>query len=178
MEPKFYQNHRFHLVKLCLTLNNFWFGLPLDETGIIYKKLMINMPPQHGKTRTLVNFADWVLGLDETQRFIVASYNDSSAKDFSDYARDNIKRKKNEPMDIDYGDIFPHRKLNPKRDEKRKWAFLGQHFNLLAAGIGGTVTGKGGSIKIADDLIKGAKEAFSENYLNEAWNFVTNTLGS
>ena len=176
VEPDFYTLNRPHLEKLCVTLNNFYFGLPLDSSGVIYKNLMINMPPQHGKTRTLVNFTDWVLGKNNSERIIAGSYNDEAATDFSKYARDGITRAKMDPDDIVFSDVFPDTKVKRGTASYNKWALEGQHFNYLGAGIGGSVTGKGATIQIADDLVKSAEDALNENYLTRAWTWFSSTF--
>jgi len=177
-DPEFYQDKYSHLKTLCLTLNNFYFGLPLDSTGKIYRNLMINMPPQHGKTRTAIHFVNWCHGRNKKERIITGSYNDSTAEDFSKYTRDNLTQDKFDPDTILVRDIFPHLKLKPGTSSAKKWALMGEHFNYLGAGIGGSVTSKGATMLIVDDLVKGALEALSDNYLDRAWQFYADTLAS
>lgn len=161
---------------MCTILNNFYYGLPLDASGKIYTNIVLNTPPQHGKTRTLVNFTDWVLGKNQEERIITGSYNDETASDFSKFARDGITQDKNDPDDIVFADIFPGVKIKRGSASFTKWALEGQHFNYLGAGMGGSVTSKGATIQIVDDLIKGAKEALNANYLDDAWLWYTSTF--
>jgi hypothetical protein len=176
VEPEFYQECRAHLRTLCLTLNNFYYGLPLNSEGTVYQNLMINMPPQHGKTRTLVNFTNWALGKNNEERIIVGSYNDDTASDFSKFARDGITKKKLTEEDIVFSDVFPETRIKRGTASYNKWALQGQHFNYLGAGIGGSVTGKGATIQIVDDLVKSAEDALNENYLNRAWTWFSSTF--
>ena len=60
LSPDFYTDDRIHLKVLCQTLQALYEGELKNEKGIPYKKLMINMPPQHGKSRTLINFCQWI----------------------------------------------------------------------------------------------------------------------
>ena len=52
-----YKDHWWHLELLCNTLQEFFENKLLDETGKPYRKIMINMPPRHYKTRTLILFS-------------------------------------------------------------------------------------------------------------------------
>ena len=55
-DSAFYTEDKPHLKILCQTLDDFYKGLLIRKDGKAYRKLMINIPPQHGKTRTLINF--------------------------------------------------------------------------------------------------------------------------
>jgi len=172
----FYKPGHTHLTKMCDVLNDFYYGKLLRADGEPYKKLIMNIPPQFGKTRTLVNFCKWALGRNNEERIIACSYNDNTASDFSRYTRDGIQKRKIEPTDIVYSDIFPETKIQQGHSSYQKWALEGQHFNYLGAGIGGSITSKGATILIVDDPIKGAIEALNENLLSKIWIWYTSTL--
>lgn len=176
LEPDFYNKSRLHLKDLCITLDNFYHGLILNEDGKPYENLMINMPPRHGKTRTLVHFTNWMLGKNNQERIIVGSYNDNTAQDFSKYARDGITREKIDPETIIFSDIFPGTKIKRGSSSYMKWALDGQHFNYMGAGIGGSITSKGATVLMFDDLVRSAEDALNENYLNRLWTWVTSTF--
>lgn len=197
MASDFYFEERKYLRILCNTLQALYEGriikfIPSTKWTIIKdkeelkgysnylvcKKLMLNMPPQHGKSRTLVNFCCWVFGKNPKEKIITSSYNDDVASDFSRYTRDEISASKIDPFDIVYSDVFPNTKIKQGNASFEKWALEGQHFSYLGAGIGGSVTSKGGTILIVDDPIKGAEEAFNENHLNKVWRWYTNTFRS
>ena len=120
VSPDFYKSDRWHLWLICETLQALyerrltkklfwdichsqnvpsWYADTVNwdrlADGIIYTKLMINMPPRHGKSRTLVNFCDWILGEDKHNKIITVSYNTDAATDQSRYVRDGIMMKKN-----------------------------------------------------------------------------------
>jgi predicted phage terminase large subunit-like protein len=189
LAPDFYQDHRTHLKILCDSLQALYEGRifkDADNQLVIHdapqvgatKKLMINMPPQHGKSRTLILFCMWVLGLDDNQRIITGSYNDTAATDFSKYTRDGIDEVKNVASQIIYSDIFPERNIKRGDSAKNRWALEGQHFSYIGAGIGGSITGKGGTIRIIDDPIKGAEEALNDNHLDKVWRWIDSTFRS
>ncbi len=178
LEPDFYHKEREHLRTLCDTLEKFYYNQLLDDTGKPYHKLMIRMPPQHGKSRTLVNFTKWVLGKNNEERIITASHSDSQASDFSRYTRDGISEVKNTDDQATYSDIFPGTRIKQGNSSFQKWALEGQHFNYLGVGVGGGVTGKGATIRIMDDLIKDAEVALSENALSKIWVWLSGTFSS
>ena len=137
---------------------------------------MINLPPQHGKTRTLVNFCEWIFGINNEERVIACSYNDDVASDFSRYTRDGISQERGFNDDIIYADIFPGTKIKEGNASYQKWALEGQFFNYIGSGVGGTITGKGGTLLLIDDIIKGAEEALNDGHLDKLWTWYTSTF--
>lgn len=152
-----------------------WERMPDD---VVFTKLMINMPPRMGKSRTLVNFCKWVLGQNITNKIMTASYNDDMAQEFSRYTRDGIDEEKLYPHEVVFSDIFPGTKIKKGDASYKKWALEGNFFNYIGAGIGGSITGKGGDIAIVDDPIKDAAEAYNENRLDKIWLWYTGTFKS
>jgi predicted phage terminase large subunit-like protein len=178
LEPDFYRKSKTHLKTLCDTLEMFYYNQLLSPEGKPFHKLMIRMPPQHGKSRTLVNFTRWVLGKNNEERIITASHSDSQASDFSRYTRDGISEVKNTLNQTTYSDIFPDTRIKQGNSSFQKWALVGQHFNYLGVGVGGGVTGKGATIRIMDDLIKDAEVALSDNALSKIWVWLSGTFSS
>lgn len=198
LAPEFYTEDRHHLKRLCITLQALYEGriakkdindqaedwkifediADIPEGWFICKKLMINMPPQHGKTRTLIMFTAWCLGRNREEKIITASYSDGTATDFSKYTRDLISEQKTEEHHIVYSDIFPKSKIKYGTATFKKWALEGNHFNYLGTGIGGSVTGKGATILIGDDLVKGAEEALNADHLEKLWLWYVGTFKS
>lgn len=144
----------------------------------VCNSLMINMPPQHGKTRTLILFSMWVFGKNNQERIIAGAYNNDVASDFGRYTRDGIAEEKNLENQLVYSDIFPNTKIKKGNSSYMKWALEGQFFNFLSTGLGGSVTGKGATIKIIDDLIKGIEEATNATHLEKVWLWYNGTFGS
>lgn len=178
LEPDFYTTDRIHLITLCNTLEYFYFGKLLNLSGESYTKLMIRIPPQHGKSRTLVNFTKWVLGLNTKERIITASRSDSQATDFSRYTRDGINEVKNLPNQIVYSDIFPDTKIKRGDSAVQKWALEGEHFNYLGVGVSGGVTGKGATLRIMDDIVKDAEQALNDLAMEKIWRWLSGTFSS
>lgn len=175
LAPDFYKDSRPHLKTLCDTLQALFERKLLRDDGKPFDKLIIEIPPRHGKSRTLTNFSAWVLGKDNRQKIITASFNDDLAQDFSRHTRDIISEQKNTPSQIAYSDIFDAR-IKKGDASFQKWALEGQFFNYKGTGIGGSVTGRGGSIIICDDPVKDAETAYNENALEKIWLWYSGTL--
>ena len=135
--PDFYKENRWHLKVLCKTLQDFYEGKLLDENGKPYRKLMLNVVPRFGKTRTLVLFCQWVLGIEQRERILCCSYNDDEASDFSRYVRDGIDEDVDKINEIVHRTFFPDCLLKGGNKSYKKWALEGQYFNYKGAGIGG-----------------------------------------
>jgi predicted phage terminase large subunit-like protein len=176
LSPDFYRDDREHLKTLCDTLQAFWFYELLKDDGTPYMNLMINMPPRFGKTRTMIMFCAWIMGLMLSTKVIAISYNSRMAEDFSSFTRNIIAQERNLPHQIVHSDIFPECKLKFGDKSKRKWALEGQFFNYLGSGIDGTVTGWGGDLILTDDLVKNAYEAYNITSLDRIWDFLVGTL--
>lgn len=196
--PSFFKEGRQHLKDLADTLQAFyerriikfkedeeWQIIPKESiavinltNAIICTKLMLNMPPQHGKSLSLTLFEDWVLGQNVKERIVTVSYNQENAISFSETARNIIQEENITPGAITYKDIFPNVKVDRAHSNKFNWALEGQPFTYLGKGLGSGVTGKGFTLRIIDDPIKEAAEAFNPRVLDDIWNWYTGTFAS
>lgn len=164
--PSVYTEDRPHLRTLCNTLQRFYES---DRSRII-----INMPPRHGKTLTVELLVEWVFGTDHALGVVVACYNETLSSRFSKAVRGGIQeRQGTKPVFTDY---FPGVKIKDGDGAMQLWALEGSHFSFLATSPGGTATGLGAQLLIIDDLIKNAEEAFNERILEEHWEWYTNTI--
>ena len=132
------------------------------------KKLMITMPPQHGKsegaTRRLPAF---VLGQDPDKRIVIVSYNAIKARKFN--------RELQRIMDDDrYYELFPQTLLAGQASyqeqgrRSRNYArnsdeceIVGYQGSFKTIGVGGSLTGEPVDMLIMDDLYKDASSAWS-----------------
>lgn len=135
--------------------------------------LIIEIPPRHHKSHSLINFEDWILGNNPKQILITASYNTNLANEFSQYVRDGIAQTRLRNDDIVYSDIFPKTKLKYGDKSKQKWALEGMFLSYTGSGILSPITGRGGNLIIFDDPIKGPIEAFNPNHLDKVWSSYT-----
>lgn len=139
-------------------------------------RLQVNMPPRHGKTRTVALFESWCLGVDPSNRIIAGSYNDTVAGDLSRAVRDKISEVATNRWRAVFSDVFPKVKLKAGDASIIRWSLEGQFFNYLATGVGGSSTGKGCSILVVDDPIKNAEEAFNKTTMAKVNSWIRDTL--
>lgn len=142
-------------------------------------RLMIFAPPQHGKTIiTSEHLPAFWLGRYPDDPVILASYGARRAYDNSRKARNIVER---EEYRVLFGDLGPQ-DVAPvtTSDDSRaadEWALSHPHRGgVLAAGVGGAVTGFGAKLIIIDDPIKSWKEAQSTLIRDTAWEWYENTL--
>lgn len=173
LEPDFYQEHRVHLKEYCELLQKFIEDKLILPNGEICDSLMINEPPQHGKTRTIKNLFAWYIGKNIKAIIGNTSYNDTKAQEISKMTRDFIAMPKNNPNDIVYSDIFPEVKLKHGDKSVKRWAIEGRHLTMKS---GTSVTGTGFSLICVDDPIKDSEVALNPNALEKIWNWITGTL--
>jgi predicted phage terminase large subunit-like protein len=118
-------------------------------------RLMLAMPPRSGKSQLASSmFPSWVLGHHPDWPIILSSYAQELPVEFSRDIRDRLK-------DAEYQNIFPDARLRPDARGVEHWETT-RGGGLKAIGVGGGLTGFGGKILIADDLIKDAEAASSE----------------
>ena len=166
--PGFYKQDRKFLKDLCEDLQSFYESD--DEI------LIVNLPPRHGKSRTIGCFVEWVLGKDKTQKIMTGSYNETLSTTFSKNVRDTISEVKADETKIVYEDIFPGTAIKKGDGAMNMWSLEGGYNNYLATSPTGTATGFGASLLIIDDLIKSALEANNANVLEKHWEWFTNTM--
>lgn len=116
--------------------------------------LVINMPPRHGKSETVKAYLEWKLGLDPTTGVMFASYSATLANQASRQIRNEVQ------SGNAFGHHFPHVKLAADAKKVQQWR-LRENGGLIAAGVGGSLTGMGARIGVIDDPLKGREQADS-----------------
>ena len=129
-----------------------------------FNKLMVFMPPQHGKsegsTRRLPAF---ILGREPDTKIAIVSYSAPKARKFN--------REIQRVIDSDeYREIFPETRLNAKNITTIAGSWLrnadeceivGHRGGFKTVGVGGPLTGEPVDVLIMDDIYKDAKSAWS-----------------
>lgn len=148
-----------HLRLLCGTLEKV-------SRGEI-RRLIVTMPPRHGKSEVVSKkFPAWHLGRNPSDEIILASYSIDLSRSFSRIARETLQAAQS---------VFNVR-LDPNHSTAESWGLQGKRGGLVAAGVGGSITGKGARIAIIDDPIKNAEEANSEVIRQKVWEWYQSTL--
>ena len=167
----------YHTELLCDYLQSFYYGIIKNKDDHPYKKLIINIPPRHYKTRTINLFVTWVLGnYPKTTKIIYASYSKDLSDRFSRFARDEIRQEKN-PTRFVYSDIFDVG-LKDDNQSVEEWAVKDSVLSFKSVSATSAVTGIGGNILIIDDLVKDAEEANNDRALDKKWEWYVDTFQS
>lgn len=166
--PDFYKPNRTFLKRLCDTLQDF----PKSKK----KVLLVDLPPRHGKSRTLQLFVEWSLGHDHNIKIMTGSYNDSLSTVFAKGVRNAIQEIHADDLRPVYSDIFPGTRIKAGDGAMNMWSLEDGYNNYLATSPKGTATGFGADYIIIDDLIKNSDEAHNESVLEGHWLWFTNTM--
>ena len=144
------------------------------ESGI--GRLLIFMPPRHGKSELVSKiFPAWLMGKITSQYqmpcyMITTSYNESRAVENSRAVREIIRSD-------EYANLFGTRAsvdepvtLSSDSTSVEKWDLSSPYRGgMLAAGVGGGITGFGANLMIFDDLFKDREDAESEKRRETVW---------
>jgi predicted phage terminase large subunit-like protein len=142
------------------------------------KRLMVFMPPRHGKSElTSRRFPAWLLGRNPRAKIIATSY---AAELASSFNRD-VQRIIDEPK---FRELFPETRLaGPSAKSGQSWLRNNDIFEIVGhggfyrcAGVGGAITGLGGDFLIVDDPFKNYEEAKSPTIRRKVFEWYTSTL--
>ncbi|MGQ4393789.1 terminase family protein [Streptomyces violaceoruber] len=138
------------------------------------RKVLITMPPRHGKSRRAARWAPlWFMARHPDRRVMIASYSADLADDHGRWIRDAI---------VSYGDqIGLH--LHAGSKAANRFDLADKNGNrleggLVTAGVGGGLTGKGAHLAIVDDPIKDAADAESPTMRRRLWDWWTSVLNT
>ena len=131
-------------------------------------RLMVFMPPRHGKSEVVSKkFPAWFLGRNPDKEIIISSYSADLAYDFSRIARNTFR---------EWGPKLWGLELADDSGAVGRWGIKGHRGGLVAAGVGGPITGRGAHVAIIDDPFKNYEEAASETIRAKVSNWYKSTL--
>ena len=144
-----------------------------SETGNAYDILILETPPQHGKSMTVTEaLPSWVLGRHPDWRIIIASYNDDTAERFARANKDKVARFGGNLFGIKIGGVNRMREIGIQRNGRPTPG------KMLSRGIRSGITGNPANLLIIDDPIKNRVEADSPTFRSTLWNEWLNSLKS
>ena len=162
-------------VELCAALDQFF----IDQQAGLRPVLVVQAPPQHGKSDIVSRYAPaFLFGLNHDLSIGGLSYSKDLATDMN---RD-VQRIMLSP---EYHRLFPGASLSAKRavtvdvEAKRNsdvFEIVGRKGRYVGQGVGGPLTGKRLDIGLIDDPIKNAQEALSETIKDGIWNWYITTF--
>ncbi len=136
------------------------------------RRLMINMPPRHGKSLLTSQYLPaWWLGTFPDQQVILSTYSDAFAALWGGRVRDIIE---------EWGPPIWGIQVDNSTHAKNEWKLEDHAGGMVTAGIGGSLTGRGFDLGIVDDPIRNAEIANSPTYqekMIEWWDSTFATRG-
>ena len=186
---------RRHLINYAEFMNPTWFqraphidylALKLEQveqyvrtegkTGI--GRLMVFMPPRYGKSKLISQiFPSWLLGRNPNKHVILTSYGADLAEHDSRAVRDYLTSKRYEGIFGSMANIEGKPvEISADSRSQSHWDLVQPHRGgLVAAGIGGAITGMGADLLGIDDPIKNREEAESEAFLKKQLSWYKST---
>ena len=135
-------------------------------------ELVIEAPPQHGKSIQIIDLISWIAGLDPDKKTIYSSF---SAR-LGIRANLRLQRIYQSPM---FKRIFPATEINSSgmRDagylkNRDILEYVGRDGYFRNTTVGGSITGEALDIGVIDDPIKGRKDSNSITVRNNAWDWL------
>lgn len=143
------------------------------------KKLIITMPPQHGKSEgSTRRLPAYILGRNPDLKVAIASYNSTFASKFNRDIQRIIDTKT-------YHDVFPETTLSQSQvvtvasnylRNSNEFEIVGRLGGLKSVGRGGALTGSKVDIMIMDDLYKDYMEGNSPLIREGVWDWYTSVV--
>lgn len=162
--------------EVCGNLQKFYEKLVAGEKPI----LIIQAPPQHGKSVSIIDFLSWLAGKNPDLKTIFSSYSDRLG------IRANLKLQR--ILDSErYKQIFPATKINSRNSvtisgqylrNREVLEYVDKEGGFRNTTVRGSVTGESLDLGVIDDPIKGREEANSPTIREKTWDWFTDDFYS
>ena len=156
-----------------------------DVTSGKCKRLMIFMPPRHGKSEMVtVRYTAWRLLQDPKLNVILGSYNQRLANTFSRKIRRIVLSRgveeKRSGADVASTDklltpALPNSSTPRLLSSTAEWETPGGGV-VRSVGVGGGIAGFGAGLIVIDDPVKNRAEAESETYRERVWQWFNDDI--
>jgi hypothetical protein len=140
-------------------------------------KLVLQAPPQHGKSRMVTDFITWAAGKNPDLSTIFTSYSDELG------TTANLRFQRILELPI-YRKVWWNTRLASAENEGR-WQrntsvceYVGYKGSFRVTTVNGQITGHGLDIGVVDDPIKGRAEASSKTIRDKTWNWLVDDFFS
>jgi len=144
-------------------------------------KLVIQAPPQHGKSEQVVEFIAWASGHNPDMKTVYASFSERLG------IRANLKLQRLITSEK-YRKVFPDTRLGKSstvvgisgqyRQNQDQLEFADHIGSFRNTTVLGSINGEGLDLGVIDDPIKGRKEAGSASVRNSTWDWFTDVFFS
>ena len=139
------------------------------ETDGAYDILLIESPPQHGKSMTVTeSLPSWYLGKHPEHRVIIASYDSDFAERFCRRNKEKLKSCGGRLFQVSLGSV----------DRAQEFELSNGKGRLISRGIMSGITGNPANLIIIDDPVKNRQEADSPAFRDRVWEEWQNSLKS
>ena len=129
------------------------------------KRLMIAMPPRHGKSQMASYlFPAYLMGRKSDSKLIVGSHTAELAQRFGRMIRNLVD-------DGNYSDLFPDMRLSADSKAAGRWG-TNKGGEAFFIGKGGAMTGRGGDVVILDDILD-EQDALSDTAMENTFEWYT-----
>lgn len=138
-------------------------------------KLVIEAPPQHGKSLQIIDFNSWLAGLDPGKSTIYTSFSERLG------VRANLRLQRTYDSGM-YHRVFPDTKINNSNisttsgkylRNREMLEYVDQEGSFRNTTVQGPITGEGLDLGIIDDPLKGRAAANSITVRNAVWEWFT-----
>lgn len=121
------------------------------------------MPPRHGKSELTSRYLPaWYLGTYPQRNVILASYESDFAASWGRKARNLLE---------EFGSDWFGVQVAADSSAAMRWHLRQHGGGMQSCGAGGPITGKGASLLVIDDPVKGAEDADSPAKRNKVWDW-------
>ena len=139
------------------------------DTGHAYDVLVIETPPQHGKSMAVTeSLPSWWLGRHPEHRVLLAAYNDELAERFLRRNREKLRQFGPTLFGVSIGSVNRASALE----------LANGRGGVLSRGVRGGITGNPGELVLIDDPVKSREEADSPVWRDKVWDEWQNSVKS
>ena len=136
--------------------------------------LIIEAPPQHGKSEAISDVISWIAGRNPSLKTIYASFSERLG------VRANLKLQRLYTRKV-YRDIFPETKINEKNvvtgtnhlRNREILEYVGKDGYFRNTTVQGSITGESLDLGVIDDPTKGREAANSKTIRDKTWEWFT-----
>ena len=134
------------------------------------RRVMLFAPPRHMKTENMQRAFSFALGKDHDLTMMLTAYGADKAYKISNHIKQNV-------TDAVFQRVFPNFPGIAGVNQVKSWSLGGKHRgSILAAGVGGPITGEGFNLGYIDDPVKSREEAESATYQDKTYDWYTDTF--
>jgi len=157
--------------RLSVHLQQFYVDLITNQKPI----LIIEAPPQHGKSRAIIEFLSWLIGKAPWQKIIYASYSNRLGVKANRGIQRIIDSEKYQKIfsGVSLGSAQVVTLANRTLRNNEIFELKGHNGSFRNTTVNGAVTGETLTCGVIDDAVKGRAEANSKTIQDKTWDWFT-----